>query len=363
VNDKPPEHDTPEPTSGRDSQDRTTEPEENDPANAEAEEDAAVSNSAPGEGNIDEAHAEATPEKDAAAGEGVSGDVADLGEARTARPSAGNSEPEEGDPTELAQHDELPNDAPKIPDDDVEDKPKDQAEEKGNQGEPVTGAAEESAHKEEPDQGRGTGDDGSGPQDRRLIPGTDEYNAYIIELEQDPSHVGVVNEKSGELAKEAHVASENVETPDPPEKADPFSDEAWAEYESWQEQQDGTGFDEGEISQADTEGDVDERATTDLINDWEKLGESQARAADRLIDGHSLEKHKHEYPRGWSQEKLRDHVAGVINHPDDSESLENGRWKFWNDEMGTFVILNPRDPDGGSFYRPRRGKDYYNEFN
>lgn len=131
---------------------------------------------------------------------------------------------------------------------------------------------------------------------------------------------------------------DEVQSQDQP---DPYSDQAWAEYDAWLQQ------DSQEIPES-----LD-------VSSWEDLGAEQAAAADRLVEGHSLAKHQGEYPGSWSMDDLRDHVSDVINHPSDVRDLQDDRKAFWDDDLGTVVILNPHDQDGGTFYRPADGKDHF----
>ena len=50
----------------------------------------------------------------------------------------------------------------------------------------------------------------------------------------------------------------------------------------------------------------------------------------------------------------------IIDYP----RLSAGRKAYWDDKTGTVVIVvitNPKDPDGGTAFRPVRGKDYFKD--
>ena len=54
-----------------------------------------------------------------------------------------------------------------------------------------------------------------------------------------------------------------------------------------------------------------------------------------------------------------DMVDNIISKPSASKNLKNGRTAYWDDATGTIVIVNPKDKDGGTIFRPRNGKGYY----
>lgn len=97
---------------------------------------------------------------------------------------------------------------------------------------------------------------------------------------------------------------------------------------------------------------------TDQDREWADL----VGLADRLVIGHSLDEHEKQFPGEWSIAELRDHVLKVINHPSATCDFvsDNVRKKaFWHDETQTIVIVDPTNDDGGTFFLPDDGKDYF----
>jgi len=102
---------------------------------------------------------------------------------------------------------------------------------------------------------------------------------------------------------------------------------------------------------------LDEEPTVEE-GDWADL----VGLADSLVVGHSLDAHEGEFPRDWSSEELRDHVLQVINHPSASCEFEFGNVRkkaFWDDDTQTVVIVDPSNDDGGTFFKPKEGKGYF----
>jgi pyocin large subunit-like protein len=79
--------------------------------------------------------------------------------------------------------------------------------------------------------------------------------------------------------------------------------------------------------------------------------------AEKIAKGHSFTKHGHEFNISTTDE-LRDIVTAIIENPTEIKELSAGRTIYWDSKTGAVVILNPRDPDGGTIFKPRRGKLY-----
>ena len=80
--------------------------------------------------------------------------------------------------------------------------------------------------------------------------------------------------------------------------------------------------------------------------------------AERIAKGHSYTKHGHEFNISTSDE-LKDIVASIIENPTEIKKLSAGRTIYWDSSTGAVVILNPKDPDGGTIFKPSRGKLYF----
>jgi filamentous hemagglutinin len=86
--------------------------------------------------------------------------------------------------------------------------------------------------------------------------------------------------------------------------------------------------------------------------------------ARRIAGGHAFDKHviqRGEYPEISTREEFADLIDEVMSNPTDSKSHEDGRTAYWHDDLGTVVVTNPHDPDGGTAFRPREGRQYFDE--
>ena len=80
--------------------------------------------------------------------------------------------------------------------------------------------------------------------------------------------------------------------------------------------------------------------------------------AGRIAKGHSYVKHGHEFNISTTEE-LKDIVTSIIENPTEIKHVSAGRTIYWDSGTGAVVILNPRDLDGGTIFKPRRGKLYF----
>ena len=62
-----------------------------------------------------------------------------------------------------------------------------------------------------------------------------------------------------------------------------------------------------------------------------------------------------------TQQELAEHIENVITFSTESKSLDGDRRAYWDSTSGTVVIENPSDSDGGTAFRPTRGKQYYDD--
>jgi filamentous hemagglutinin len=52
-------------------------------------------------------------------------------------------------------------------------------------------------------------------------------------------------------------------------------------------------------------------------------------------------------------------IQGIIDHPTASRPLSSGRTAYWDAASGAVVIANPHDRDGGTCFKPRAGRPYF----
>lgn len=80
---------------------------------------------------------------------------------------------------------------------------------------------------------------------------------------------------------------------------------------------------------------------------------------EEIAAGHAYQKHvieQAEFPGISSQSQFAAHIENVVISGE-KRTLDNGRTAYWYE--GTVVIRNPRDPDGGTAFRPTNGYDYF----
>ena len=85
--------------------------------------------------------------------------------------------------------------------------------------------------------------------------------------------------------------------------------------------------------------------------------------ANDIANGHAFPKHRNEFPGIETREDFAQKVDEVINDPTVEEklNLDNDRRAYWQDATGTLVIANPNDPDGGTMYKPDKGRQDFDE--
>lgn len=89
-----------------------------------------------------------------------------------------------------------------------------------------------------------------------------------------------------------------------------------------------------------------------------------AEKAEKIANGHAWEKHvvkAKEFPEIETKEEFTKHIEDVMNNPDEVKPLKDERTGYWDEKTGTVVIEDPNHPDGGTVFRPRSGKDYFDE--
>ncbi|MDR1533480.1 MAG: hypothetical protein LBU64_00035, partial [Planctomycetota bacterium] len=102
-------------------------------------------------------------------------------------------------------------------------------------------------------------------------------------------------------------------------------------------------------------------AAKKLISD--KAAEQAARnLANRLVDGHAWSKHLSEFQAIGitTRKELKEYAQKIILDPkSEMRVLDNGRAAWWDSVTGTVVLKDPWNVNGGTIFRPRDGKIYF----
>ena len=80
--------------------------------------------------------------------------------------------------------------------------------------------------------------------------------------------------------------------------------------------------------------------------------------AQEIAGGHAWMKHQAEFP-GWNQSDFTKVVQATVQNPDGEKTLSRGRTAYWNEQEKMVVIRDPQNPDGGTAFRPKSGKSYF----
>jgi len=83
--------------------------------------------------------------------------------------------------------------------------------------------------------------------------------------------------------------------------------------------------------------------------------------AQKIADGHAWEDHHGEFPEFKSQDEFAEHVDRVMSEPTATKT-SGDRTAYWDEQSGTIVIKDPKHPDGGTAFRPARGRDYFDDW-
>ncbi|WP_157025719.1 hypothetical protein [Paraburkholderia heleia] len=91
--------------------------------------------------------------------------------------------------------------------------------------------------------------------------------------------------------------------------------------------------------------------------------DSNRQVAEQIANGHAFDKHVVEQDEFGSSIATKDHFAkqieNVLNNPSATKQLSNGRSAYWDDSTGMVVIQNPNATDGGTAFKPKNGKAYF----
>ncbi len=86
--------------------------------------------------------------------------------------------------------------------------------------------------------------------------------------------------------------------------------------------------------------------------------------SQEIAGGHAFDKHvlpHGEFPGITTREQFQQHIESVINNPTATRSLTSGRTAWWDDETGTVVIRDPSRIDGGTAFKPKRGRANFDD--
>lgn len=90
------------------------------------------------------------------------------------------------------------------------------------------------------------------------------------------------------------------------------------------------------------------------------LSEEQAwPLAQRIAGGHSWHQHRRDFPEVESADELAALVLSILTAPDAERTLRRGRSAYWHELSGTIVLVSPRDPDGGTCFRPDNERRFF----
>jgi hypothetical protein len=80
--------------------------------------------------------------------------------------------------------------------------------------------------------------------------------------------------------------------------------------------------------------------------------------AQAIAYGHAYAKHGYEFGV-YSPYQLAIIVEDIINNASFSKKISRGRTAYWDNSRHAVVITDPGHPDGGTIFKPARGKLYY----
>ncbi|MEO3938568.1 hypothetical protein V3N99_17695 [Dermatophilaceae bacterium Soc4.6] len=93
------------------------------------------------------------------------------------------------------------------------------------------------------------------------------------------------------------------------------------------------------------------------------VGRIAEASATRIADGHAWAKHvidKGEFPEITTRQQFADLVQDVMLTGEARPSTAYpGKTYYWKDD--TFVVIDPKNPDGGTAFRPTQGREYFDD--
>ena len=81
--------------------------------------------------------------------------------------------------------------------------------------------------------------------------------------------------------------------------------------------------------------------------------------AHAIVNGHAREKHEDEFGGDPGSPLMEAEVNDTMRHPTAIRKFPNGKTAYYNKEENIVVVVNPKDSDGGSAYRPPEGYQYF----
>ena len=89
---------------------------------------------------------------------------------------------------------------------------------------------------------------------------------------------------------------------------------------------------------------------------------AESAIAIKIADGHAFEKHvrdEGQFPGILTQEQFAIEIQRTMDNPSTSKRLAHDRTAYWDDTAGTVVVCDPHTTDGGTAFKPRAGRSYY----
>jgi len=89
-----------------------------------------------------------------------------------------------------------------------------------------------------------------------------------------------------------------------------------------------------------------------------------AKVAAQIAQGHAYRVHvveQDEFSEIKSDKEFRKLIERIISNPSSWKPLQDGRTAYWDKETGTIVIHDPTGRDGGTAFRTKTGKRFYNK--
>jgi len=86
--------------------------------------------------------------------------------------------------------------------------------------------------------------------------------------------------------------------------------------------------------------------------------------SEEIANGHAFEKHviqQAEYKNLGitTRAQFAEYIESIITNPTATKNLVRDRTAFWDEASGTIVIRDPKSLDGGTAFRPKTGRKYF----
>jgi len=99
-----------------------------------------------------------------------------------------------------------------------------------------------------------------------------------------------------------------------------------------------------------------------LNNLYSSLENTFKNIANKIAKGHAFKKHveqEQQFPNINNRSQFAQLIEKILRNPSDSKNLSKGRMAFWDNDTGTIVIVDPDNADGGTAFKPEKGKNYF----